>query len=259
MAASAEYLEFSQSLALQAGEIMLSARQGIFTATRKPNGTLVTGIDFAINDLVIDAVAKCFPGHSVVGEERSYGQACAEQKWIVDPLDGTGEYVESEKTINMSYGFGLAKISSGIIETGVFYNPTTEEMYTAANGLGSYLNGAKINVNRYGFASDIPYDYSHWTGASIDVRNLEKTLGAPMGYYSAIYQACKVGEGKSTFSIFPGDTLHDIAPSSIIVSEAGGRVSDVKGKRHRFNETLNGAVFSNAFTHDDILRYILSH
>lgn len=248
-----EYLEFGKSLALQAGGIMQSERQGHLRIQRKPDKTLVTHVDLAIQDFVIDAIQHAFPGHTVIGEERSYGSKDASHIWHIDPLDGTGEYIEGEDPAALTYGFGLAKQYEGALEVGLFFNPSKNELYTAAHGRGAFLNGKRMHVGRQQFVPGIAYDYSYWQGAQPDPRILGSILGSPLNHHSAIYQSCMVALGESAFSVFPGNTAHDVAPGAILVAEAGGRVSDLRGASHDWRSEIYGAVFSNSICHQQVL------
>ena len=248
-----EYLEFAQLLAVQAGAIMQSEREGGLRIRQKPDRTLVTHVDLAINDLVIDAIRQNFRGHRINGEERSFGPVDAEHVWWVDPLDGTGNYVDGEDLEDLTYGFGIAKQYRGDLEAGLFFSPPKDELFTGAFGVGAYMNGAPIRVGNHAFQTGIPYDYSHWEGAEPDGWKLEQQLGVPLGHYSAIYQGCMVAAGKSAFSVFPGNTGHDIAPATILVTEAGGEVTDGIGRLHDFTSELQGAIFSNGVAHSHVL------
>ncbi len=253
-----EDLEFGIALAVDAGKIMQSERQGRLQIKRKPDRTLVTHVDLAIQDLAIDEITRNFPGQTIIGEERSFGPDTAQSIWYVDPLDGTGEYVEGENAGTLTCGFGLAKQYNGRIEIGLFFNPFRDELYTAVYGLGALLNGQRIQVNNTPFTRGIAYDYSYWDGAQPDTRKLETLLGPTLKHYSAIYQSCVVALGRSAFSVFPGETKHDIAPGLILVSEAGGQVSDTEGQPHDWRGKVHGAVFSNGVTHQRVLNAINS-
>lgn len=253
-----EYLEFSTALALQAGQIMQSERGGRLRVRLKSNNTPVTRVDIAIQDLAIDAVIRNLPGHTIIGEERSYGSSNAKHIWRIDPLDGTGEYIEGENPDELTYGFGLAKQYKNRLEFGLFFNPSRNELFTASSGLGTLLNGRRIHVNGLRYAPGIAYDYSHWENAQPDARIFDSRLGQPLGHYSAIYQGCMVALGKSAFSVFPGKTAHDIAPAAILVAEANGRVTDVAGRPHAWRGELHGAVFSNGITHAHVLKTLES-
>lgn len=152
-----EYLEFGSSLAIRAGEIMQSERDGYLDIRQKPDKTLVTKVDLVIQDLAIDEIIRSFPGHAIIGEERTYGSPDAEHIWRIDPLDGTGEHIEGGDPESLSYGFGLAKQRGNVLEAGLFFNPSKGELYTAANGLGAFLNGQRIRVSQDAFKPGIAY------------------------------------------------------------------------------------------------------
>ena len=251
-----EYLSFAEGLAHQAGEIMQSERNRRLQIDQKPDKTFATNVDYSINDLSIDEIINAFPGHRIIGEERSYGPEDAEHVWHVDPLDGTGEYIEGDDPTKLTYGFGIAKRYRDQLEMGLFYNPSKDELFTAVRGLGTHLNGARIHVNQQTFEPGMSYDYSYWDGAPTDARFLDEKLGPPLDHYSAIYQGCMVANGTSAFSVFPGNTAHDIAPASILVHEAGGRVTDIHGNSHNWGGVLEGAIFSNAIVHDQVVNVL---
>lgn len=251
-----EFAEFAQELALQAGKIMQSERDSRLQIDVKPDRTLVTNVDLAINQLVIDAVVREFPGHGILGEELSYGSKESEYVWHVDPLDGTGEYIKSQEVELATYGFALALQRGDELEMGLFFNPSRDEMFVATKGLGVYLNGQRAGVSREKARSGMQYDYSAWEGASHDLTFLEDALGSPRGDYSASYQGCMVAVGASAFSAFPGSGSNDIAPAAILVAEAGGIVSDIHGKRHNFRGVLHGAVFSNAVAYSSVMQLL---
>jgi myo-inositol-1(or 4)-monophosphatase len=250
---SIEYLAFGAPLARQAGDIMQAERGGQLHVERKADGTWVTHVDKLIQDIVVDAILTAFPGHAIKGEEgkRWYGPRHAKHIWRVDPIDATREYMEGEDPDIFSYGFGLSKEYEGKLEAGLFFNSSRNELFTAGRGLGAFLNGERIRVNRQSFEPGMAYDYHYWEGAQIDTRILEPLLGRPLGYESAIYQGCMVALGKSAFSVFPGNTLHDIKPAEIIVVEACGSVIDAFGNPS--SNAMRGAIFSNGLVETPVL------
>lgn len=113
----------------------------------------------------------------------------------------------------------------------MYFNPSTREFFKAEQGKGASLNGSRLRVARFvgPLVKGIPYDYCHWPGVQPDARVLDKTLGKPQDYGSAIYQMCQVAQGKSLFTVFPNDTRHDVGPGKIMVEEAGGIVENEHG------------------------------
>lgn len=248
-----EALTVAIDLAYQAGKIMQLERNGRLRIDSKPDRTLVTNVDTAIQELAIGTLSSCFPDYYIQGEERNYGDPQAERVWVVDPLDGTGEYIEGSKNGLETYGFGLAAIWRNFLEIGLFYCPPRDELFVAGAGLGAYLNGVPLAVSQDSLQYGANYDYCHWDGAQPDTTRLKVHFGTPLGNYSAIYQACSVAKGESVFAAFPGNTLHDIAPGALIVQEARGAVTDIYGRTPNWRGTLNGSIYSNGLDHQTIV------
>jgi myo-inositol-1(or 4)-monophosphatase len=255
-----EYLTFGTELARTAKEMAEAAQRQGLKVSRKPDGTSVTDADIAISEMVIESIKARYPRHAVRGEELSRGSANAAEIWRLDPIDGTGEFIRGPQHGRATYGFGLSKERHGQLEMGLFLGMPRNELFTAVHGMGAYLNGKRIRVNQNIFRAHMPYDYCHWDGARPDLRFFDKLLEhKPIGNYSAISQACDVAAGRSSFAVFPGDTRHDIWPGRIIVQEAGGRVTDVRGNQHPRQGVPHGAVYSNGRVHEDVIRALRAH
>lgn len=219
-------------------------------AKKKLDRTDVTDIDTFINIEFIKAVkARSGERASVMGEEESDQVEGSSELWIIDPIDGTGEYIDdtlddSERTSCV----GVALFREGRLQLSVVHNPFRNELFVADHELGAFLNGEPLDLrqteaSQLTFGPDIPYDYAHWEDAPTDARFFEEIIGRPpINNYSAIYQACDVARGRSAFAVFPGNTIHDIAPSALIVELAGGEVSGVHGPLDW--QDLNGVVYA---------------
>lgn len=242
-------LEFALLIARTGGHIIRTGRDMPLNVSVKDNRTRVSDVDRRINALVIEGVRKYFPGHAVMGEEESFGDVSGTDVWIVDPLDGTDRYLDGED----GGTFGIAKRSSGRIELGAVNNPFTGELFWAARGMGAYLNGQRIHVGTQTMKRGTQYDYCAWPNCSPDARAFDELLGPPLDDNSVLYKACKVAQGLSAFVVFPGRNVHDVAPASIIVEEAGGSVTDAFGDPLIYDRFVRGAVFSNGVIHDAVL------
>lgn len=90
------------------------------------------------------------------------------------------------------------------------------------------------------------YDFCHWDNVAPDTRLLEGYMhNPPLGYYSAISQVCAVAAGESDLAVFPGDTLHDIAPGALLVELAGGVICDIAGRpRVDFYDLSGGTIYA---------------
>jgi len=237
-----EDLRFMADYAVKAGDAAAAMRRQA-QATKKLDRTDVTDWDKKIERDFREEIHTRWEGQdSVIGEEEESGPLTGiGVEWIIDPIDGTGEYVrdnkengepidDSERTTCV----GIAQFKDGVLVRSVVYNPFRRELFVADRELGgAFLNGERLDLRqaetgRMAFGPGIPYDYSHWDGALTDARFFEEIIGRPpIGSYSAINQAMDVARGNSAFDVFPGNTIHDIAPGALIVELAGGEVSPV--------------------------------
>lgn len=255
-------LQFALSYAVSAGYYIKDRRNNLIK-TKKLDRTDVTDVDIEINEDFEQKVAVLSEGRaSVTGEESSHEVAGSEEEWIIDPVDGTGEYIDDtlsdqERTSCVA----VALFKNGEPQLSVVYNPFRDELFYADKDLGgAFLNGERLDLSQaedqyLALSPGVPYDFCHWDDAATDARFFEDMLGRPpLGSYSAIYQACAVAKGESAFAVFPGNTVHDIAPADLLVRLAGGVSTRVDGKPHDRNN-LNGAVYSsNSSLHSEVVR-----
>jgi myo-inositol-1(or 4)-monophosphatase len=252
-------LQFGLSFAAEVGHYMKEQRETT-KRRKKLDGTDVTDVDEAINKEFERRVAIFSNGKaSVKGEESSRPIDGSSDVWIIDPVDGTGKYIDDTLVdAQRTSCVGIALFKNGRPQLSVVCNPFRDELFYADKDLGgAYLNRRRLDLSKiqpYMLAKNTPFDYCHWDDAEIDARFFEDMLGRPpIGDYSAIYQACRVAKGESAFAVFPGNTIHDIAPAAILVEAAGGWVSDARG--NPLTDNSQGAVYSNnKYLHQDVIR-----
>ncbi len=229
-------LEFAKWFAESAGAQMMKFRTS--TARRKKiDRTDVTDQDELLNRHFITLVRnREGNGTSVKGEEVSSMVRNAKRMWVIDPIDGTGEYVDdSMSDSRRTTCLGLSLFVEGRLVLSVVRNPFRHETFMAEAGKPTTLNGRVIGCVGSPIQRGVSYDFCHWDGAPFDMRPLVGALGKPRGAYSAIYQACTVAAGWAAFAVFPGNTIHDIAPGALLVKNAGiarrrgGLVTDLRG------------------------------
>ncbi len=251
-------LEFAVDFVTTAGRQVVSLRATSYR-WKKFDRTDVTDADRAINDAFIIAVRRREDSRtSIRGEERSSIVAGASRLWVIDPIDGTGEYVNDQiPDGNRTSCIGISLFVDGELVLSVVHNPFRGETFAAEAGRPSLLNGRRITCSTETLRRGMPYDYCYWGGVRLDVRRLEGTLGKPLSVYSAIYQACMVASGRSAFAIFPGDTIHDIAPGMLLVEQAGGIVTDLNGRSLDWGDLSHGVLYANRASHTAVLRAIV--
>lgn len=252
-----EYLEFAKEVANYAGNVMIEYYNNSYDFDYKEDKTIVTIVDKKINSYLIDEVKKRYKEHGVIGEEESYNIS-SDYVWVCDPLDGTGMYVNHIPV----FVFSLALIYKGQPLVAVVYNPVEDRMYTSIKGNGAYCNNKKISVNSKKLG-DLGYktNVEIFNNNIIDEVELIKELKrySKISSIGSVARSCMaIATGDFSCDIFPG-TEHgncDIAASYLIVTEAGGKVTDLYGCDNRYDTSIKGAIISNGISHDNVLEIV---
>lgn len=221
---------------------------------------LVTAADLQAEREFRALIAERFPTHAVLGEEAGAGTTALERaraRWIIDPLDGT---------TNFAHGIALFCVSialemDGVLQLGVVYDPIADELFTAERGGGAWLNGIRIHVSDTRelvnalLCTGFPYSVRERRRQQVEV--FAAFLGearAVRRLGSAALDLCYVAAGR--FDGFWELQLHpwDMAAGALIVSEAGGRVTNYSNQPI---DLFGGQiVVSNGWLHEDMLAVI---
>jgi len=242
-------LDAAVDAARAAGRIALKYFRGGFEVARKPDDTPVTQADREAEQAIVEILGRAFPDCGVLGEEFG-GRGTKEVRWIIDPIDGTKNFVR---------GIGIwatliALEERGEVTVGVIHNPVTAELYTARRGAGAFLNGERIRVSdvaelgRAFFLHaglGIVRKSGHWDGFArlIDATDRQRGFGDYMGYGL-------VAEGKAEIYAELDLKPWDLAAPMILVEEAGGRFTDFAGRTTIYTGT---ALATNGRLHDTAL------
>jgi len=225
------YLDVAIEIALESGKILREEFELPPDIAYKGDVDLVTQADKRSERAIVARISKYFPDHTISAEEGTGHQRGSEFRWHVDPLDGTTNFAHKYPCFSVS--IGLAQNDSVLV--GVVYNPIYNELFVAARGEGATLNGKMISVSQVstlstsllctGFpvhkrlASPNIHYYYDFTLRSHGVR---RDGSAALDLASV---ACGRFDGFWEFGLNPWDT----AAGSLLVSEAGGVVSDFNG------------------------------
>ena len=252
-----EYLEFAIDIARYAGREIKDNFSSINNVVFKSDRTPVTEVDKNINHYLIEKVIEKYPNHSVIGEEEVSSNT-SEYVWVCDPVDGTGMFTNSVPVCV----FSLALVINGEVKIGVVYDPFLDNMYTAVKGKGAYCNGKKIHVNDK-HVGDLGYkvNYEMWNSAKYDTMLIAHEMMAKVRLSSigSVARSCMaIASGEFSCDLFPGVDHGncDIAASSLIVEEAGGKVTDFMGNKQRYDKSIDGAIITNGVSHDEVLQYV---
>jgi myo-inositol-1(or 4)-monophosphatase len=238
-------LAIAEQAAQEAGSMVMGLFKGKYDVHEKSKNNPVTTADLEANRIIRDKMQKSFPQDGWLSEEDAdnSGRLALKRIWVIDPIDGTKEFIEGVPQFAISIAF----VVEGRPKVAIVYNPAKDRFYKAAAGQGAYLNNEAIRVSP---RQDV-------RGASLLVSRSE-----PQKRFQAFVERCDLrrvgsiayrlakvasgdGDGTLTFR-----TIHewDICAGVLMVEEAGGKVVDGDGKTMMFNRELpkhRGVVAAN--------------
>jgi histidinol-phosphatase len=215
----------------------------------KPDTTPVSEADRAAEEALREHLAAARPGDGILGEE--YGTTgTADRRWILDPIDGTMNYVRGIPV----WGTLIALEIAGEVRVGVVSAPAIGHRWWAARGLGAWRNGDPIRVSAVASLGDAQLSYNAWAtaegaGLGPQMIDLERRCWRTRGY-GDFWSHMLVAEGAADLAVEPIAAVWDLAPLKIVVEEAGGRFTDLSGAPR-----LDGgnALSSNGLLHEAAL------
>jgi histidinol-phosphatase len=210
----------------------------------------VSEADRAAEEMVRAQIERARPGDAVLGEELGTRGSGA-RRWIVDPIDGTKNYVRGVPV----WATLLALEEDGELVVGVVSAPALGHTWWAARGEGAYRDGERIHVSGVGALEDAHLcysDYTHWdehAGLRAEFDALTRAVWRTRGF-GDFWSYMLVAEGAADVAAEPVVALWDLAALLPIVEEAGGRFTDLSGAR-----TADGgsALGTNGLLHDEVL------
>ncbi len=260
-----EYLSVATEAARKGGA-ELERWRAKFSVREKGRADLVTDADHASQQIVKDILLGRFPDHVFIGEEESVGKspgdvrppADAPPAWVVDPLDGTANYVHDVPAYCVSIGLW----HQGRAIVGVIFDPRQNEMFTAAHGLGAFLNDRPIRVSAVSGVADgmlstgFPANYEKqirnleaWKKITAHAQSLRRNGSTAL---SLAYVAVGRFDGYWAYDNYPWDVMAGAA----LIAEAGGVLSATDGTP--FDPYRPDLVAGTPGVHPELLRILLS-
>ena len=227
MAGLDHYLETAKELVYFAGRMAREKfYEGVVEVQTKADKSWVTDLDVKIEERVKERLRQLFPQHAFWGEE--LGESRGEWRWVLDPIDGTTNFASHVPFFNIS----LALEHGGRPVLGVVYNPILDEMFYAAKGMGSFVNGKKLHVNAqlrgmYGFCY-AKGPFAELAGELIKMVEREGEHIRKWG--SAALELSYIALGAFDGFVGLGLKLGDFKAAQVVVEEAGGVVYEKAGK-----------------------------
>jgi myo-inositol-1(or 4)-monophosphatase len=226
-------LNIAVKAARRAGNLIHRSTDKIdhLTITKKSHADFVSEVDRAAEQTIIQTLLDAYPDHAILAEE-SGAQGESDFVWIIDPLDGTTNFLHGFPQFSVS----IALQHKGIITQAVIYDPTRNELFTATRGRGAFLNDKRIRVSKRIHLADsligtgFPYtNFEHmdaYIGIFKDLMQQTSGLRRPG---SAALDLAWMAAGRYDGFFETGLKAWDIAAGTLIITEAGGLVSDLHG------------------------------
>ena len=227
-------LNIAISAARQAGDIIVRHMEQLdrIKITAKGTKDFFTEVDIKAEQAIINAIHKAYPDHGIMAEESGSNNEDAESVWIIDPLDGTNNYLHGFPFFSVSIALRI----KGRIEHGVVYDPLRHECFYASRGQGARLNDRRLRVSKQTQLSAALLGTGFHCGNEAQAKRYLPTFEAFLGKCAGLrrtgsaaldlaYLASGRLDGFWEFGLRPWD----IAAGCLLVQEAGGLVSDMQG------------------------------
>ncbi|MBQ9913657.1 MAG: inositol monophosphatase [Clostridia bacterium] len=238
-----------------AGELILSAHNREASVTAKEGKkNFVTKYDVAVQDYLFRELGKSFPEAEFVGEEGENDFESKALRFIIDPIDGTTNFMQDYRCSCIS----VALCEGNEIIAGVVYNPYTDEMFSAEKGKGAYLNGERIRVSDRPLSDGLalfgtsPYHPENTDETFALLRRVFDLSRDIRRSGSAAYDICVTACGRCEVFFEKSLQPWDIAAGTLILKEAGGVALNYEGKEIDFSAP-NDVIFANPVAYEEFI------
>lgn len=248
------YRDLALSAAREAGLLLKERLHVIHQVQFKGDKNLVTEGDRLSEELIIGRIKSAFPDHDILSEESPETVNGSDCRWIIDPLDGTTNYAHGYPVFSVSIALEI----KGDIRLGVVFNPMLDEMFVAEKGRGAFLNGRRLSVSAVSelglslLATGFPYNIRTTQNNNINYFNRmilssQAVRRAGSAALDLAYLAAGRFDGFWELQLMPWD----VAAGRLLVSEAGGMVTEISGIPHKLTSADMAA--SNGLIHAEML------
>jgi myo-inositol-1(or 4)-monophosphatase len=254
-------LNIAVKAARRAGGIINRAARDVeqIKVSAKRDKDFVTEVDKAAEAAIIEVLKEAYPDHAILAEE-SGTSGTSETVWIIDPLDGTTNFIHGFP----QYAISIAQRHKGVLQHAVIYDPNRNELFTASKGAGAYLNERRIRVSRRSklnealIGTGFPFRYFEHVDAYLGIFRdmIHKTAGVRRPGAAALDLAW-VAAGRIDGFWELGLSPWDMAAGALLITEAGGLVGDLSGEAN-YLETGN-IVGGNPRVFVQLLQIIAPH
>ncbi len=255
-------LTIAVKAAREAGRIINRASQdvGALKIQSKTFNDFVSEVDHAAEQAIINTIRDAYPDHGFLGEESGKSNSEAENIWIIDPLDGTTNFLHNFP----QYCVSIALQQKGVLTQAVIYDPLRNDLFTATKGRGAFLNDKRIRVTSRTklqaslIATGFPFrDFTHLDTYLAMLKDMIKTTTGIRRPGSAALDLAYVAAGFTDGFFEINLSTWDIAAGGLLVQEAGGLVGDFEGNESWL--TTGNIVAANAKVFSQMLQVLSPH
>jgi myo-inositol-1(or 4)-monophosphatase len=251
-------LKTAINAAKEAGEIIIESMKNKKIIDYKSAVNILTDTDLKSEKKILSIIKEKFPAHSFYTEESSNNKITQDDLWVIDPLDGTTNFFHTFPHFCIS----IAHLYRGKVDLGVIYDPFKKELFHAEIGKGSFLNDKKIAVSNTEKLSDslLITGFAYERGEILKrnliliekffdtgIQGIRRTGSAAL---DLCYVACGRADGYWEFAIKPWDH----AAGSLIITEAGGKITKINGGNYEVFK--NDVIASNSKIHEQMLKIL---
>jgi myo-inositol-1(or 4)-monophosphatase len=219
-----------------------------------------TVADIKANSIIIEAIRRRMPEHDIKSEETPGGSpfdwnGFSDYVWIVDPCDGTANFISHIPFFSVSVALAFKKE----VIFGIVYDPIRKEMFTAEKGRGARLNGAPIGVGKETKLENATFgiDMGHNQGQIRQEISILRALAAKVrvvrSFYSGALELCYVACGRIDIRIDDSYKPWDVAAGALIAKEAGAQVTDLGNKKWKLTDDCRCLVAANRILHRKVV------
>ena len=249
-------LDVAKSVAKEMGKIQLKNFRKNLKVIRKSTKDFVSNVDLECQNLSYELLRKEFEYEILSEEKKIQDDIASDLFWIIDPVDGTHNYISGLP----NFGVSIALATKKEFLLGVIYLPYFDEMYYAVKNQGAFMNNEKIQVSKNNDLekSMITFDNQFYLDKkSFDVyKKIVDSCFTTRILGSAVYDFCLIASGKVDARVWNNTKVFDFAAGLTIINEAGGKITDFRGGE--VNLDTHDILASNSFVHQELLIVINS-
>ena len=225
--------------------------------TKEHRNDLVTHVDEGVESFFIERLKSVYPDHRIMGEEGSFKQIndLDGVVWILDPIDGTMNFVHQKKFFAVSLGIYV----DGKPAAGLVFDVMADEMYTAVSGYGAYLNGKQLPQLTYTPLEDIVMSVNNgWIAKDDHLKQLVTKVRGSRSYGVASLEMAFVASGSLDAYVSFNLAPWDVAAGIILLQETGGLTSNLRGEPLSLLKK-DSLIAASPSVHEELIKWKIGH